>query len=194
MIQPIDTSKLGALLYQLKATLRYSNPPVWRRVVVRSDMTLDRLHLVIQMAMGWTDSHLHQFQVGRTCYGVSDPDLEFGYEMLDEKCYTVADLAPAVKNKFIYEYDFGDSWEHEIRLEKTLPPDIKFKHPLCLAGANACPPEDCGGITGYCELLAAMTDPEHEEHETMKEWIGCEWNASCFELEATNARLRRLNE
>ena len=118
----------GVPLYQLKITLKWSKPPIWRRVLVRGDMTLDRLHNVIQIAMGWTDSHLHQFIAGsgfaRTFYGRPDPEFaDMGSEMLNEKRFTVADLAPAAKRKFIYEYDFGDSWKHEVCVEKVLPPD-----------------------------------------------------------------------
>jgi hypothetical protein len=182
----------GTPLNQLKITLRYSEPPIWRRVIVRADMTLDRFHWVIQTAMGWTNSHLHQFLVGRTCYGVPDREFDDLGEMLNEKRYTVADLAPTAKQKFIYEYDFGDSWEHEVRVEKVLPPDPAFKHPVCLAGAHACPPDDCGGIHGYYEMLEALADPKHERHEEMLEWIGGEWDAGRFDLEDINARLKRL--
>jgi len=192
MIRLADTGR-GTSLFQLKITLRYSKPPIWRRVVVRADMPLDRLHYVIQIAMGWTNSHLHQFVLGRTYYGV--PDLEsdsFGPETLDEKRHTVADLAPAPKKKFLYEYDFGDSWQHEVLVEKVLAPDATLKHPVCLAGANACPPEDCGGIPGYYDLLEAMADPQHERHEEMKEWLGGDWEASSFDVEETNLDLKRI--
>src|SRR5437773_1735657 len=147
----------GVPLYQLKITLKWSKPSIWRRVVVRADMPLDRLHHVIQIAMGWTNSHLHQFIVGRTYYGKPDPKTAgIGSETLNEKRYRVADLAPTAKQKFIYEYDFGDGWAHEVMAEKVLPPDPDFKHPICLAGANVCPPEDCGGIPGYYNLLKIL--------------------------------------
>ena len=192
MIRLADTGG-GTLLYQLKITLRDCKPPIWRRIVVRADMKLDRLHRVIQTAMGWLDCHLHQFVAGGGCYG--QPDREWDAEdthMLNEKRYTVADLAPAVKARFAYEYDFGDNWEHEVVLEKTLPPDADFKHPVCLGGANACPPEDCGGGSGYAEFVDAMADPQHEDHEQMKEWIGGAWDATRFSLEAANAGLKRI--
>jgi hypothetical protein len=120
------------------------------------------------------------------------PDPEGDAEMLNEKRYTVTDLAPGVKQKFTYEYDFGDSWEHEVLVEEVLPPDPDFKHPVCLGGANACPPEDCGGIPGYYDLLAALADPKHEQHEEMKEWVGGAWDATRFSLEHTNAGLKRI--
>ena len=187
----------GVPLYQLKITLKWSKPPIWRRVIVRADMSLVRLHDVIQIAMGWTNSHLHQFIAGsgfaRTYYGKLDPEFsDMGSEMLNERRYTVADLAPAPKGKFIYEYDFGDGWKHDVVAEKTLPPDPAFKHPVCLAGANACPPEDCGGIGGYCNLLEILADPKHPEHADMKEWIGGELDAEEFSLEGVNAVLKRL--
>jgi hypothetical protein len=183
----------GTPRYRLKITLRDCQPPIWRRIVVRADMKLDRLHRVIQTAMGWSDCHLHQFVVGRVFYG--QPDLEgddFGTETLNEKRYTVTDLAPGAKKKFIYEYDFGDSWEHEVLVEEVLPPDPDFKHPVCLDGANACPPEDCGGSPGYAEFVDAIADPKHEQHEEMKEWVGGAWDATRFSLEHTNADLKRI--
>jgi hypothetical protein len=183
----------GVQLYQLKITLKWSDPPIWRRVLVRSDMRLDRLHGVIQRVMGWTDSHLHHFIVGRTFYGIQDREMMgFGPRTLSEKRYAVSDLAPAAKRSFVYEYDFGDSWEHKVVLEKILPSDASFKHPVCLAGANACPPEDCGGIGGYYHLLEILVDPNHEEHEEMKEWLGYALDATHFDLEAANAAVGRL--
>ena len=184
-------------LYQLKITLKWSKPPIWRRVVVRADMTLDRLHHVIQIAMGWTNSHLHQFIAGRgfavTYYGTPDPESAgMGSQTLNEKRYTVAQLAPAPKRKFIYEYDFGDGWQHEVVAEKILPSDPAFKHLICLGGANACPPEDCGGIGGYYNLLEILADPKHPEHTDMKEWVGGELNVAEFSSEGVNAVLKRL--
>lgn len=112
----------GVPRYQLKITLKWSRPAIWRRVVVRADMRLDRLHDVIQIVMGWTNSHLHQFILGRSFYGEPDPEFaDLGTQTLNEKRYTVADLAPAAKTKFIYEYDFGDGWQHEVKVEKVLP-------------------------------------------------------------------------
>ncbi|HZV33667.1 MAG TPA: plasmid pRiA4b ORF-3 family protein [Verrucomicrobiae bacterium] len=187
----------GVPLYQLKITLKWSKPQIWRRILVRQDMRLDRLHMVIQSVMPWTNSHLHQFVVGRTApvyYGVPDP--EFGgieSEELNEKRYTLADLAPAVKSKFIYEYDFGDDWLHEVVVEKVLPPDANFKHPVCLTGANACPPEDCGGMGGYYNLLEALANPNHPNHKDLTEWMGGEpWDPERFDLAETNEYLKRL--
>ncbi|HEY5893845.1 MAG TPA: plasmid pRiA4b ORF-3 family protein [Chthoniobacterales bacterium] len=180
-------------LYQIKITLKWSKPAIWRRVVVRADMRLDRLHDTIQIAMGWEDCHLHQFVVGRIFYGMPDPgDFGYGKEILNERRYAVADLAPAAKAKFVYEYDFGDGWEHDVNVEKVLPHDASFKHPVCLAGKNACPPEDCGGMGGYYALLETLADPQDAEHEEMLDWIGGEWDATSFDLDETNAALKRI--
>jgi hypothetical protein len=180
-------------LYQLKINLQWTKPAVWRRIVAPADMTLERLHEVIQLAMPWTNSHLHQFVAGETCYGPTGEEFAgMGNESLDESSYGLANIAPAVKSKFLYEYDFGDSWEHLIVVEKILPPDADFQHPVCLAGANACPPDDCGGIPGYYNLVEALADPKHPEHEELKEWIGGDWDPLRFDLEKTNRSLKRL--
>jgi len=178
-----------APLYQLKITLQWSKPAIWRRVMVRSDLRLDRLHQVIQLVMPWTNSHMHQFIAGDVYYGPADQE---GAETRDESRHTLAELAPAAKNKFQYEYDFGDGWLHEVTVEKILPPDPACKHPICLGGANACPPDDCGGIPGYYDLLEILKHPKHPEHEHYLEWIGGEWDAKAFDLAGTNAQLKRL--
>lgn len=192
-----DTSEFevrgGTPIYQLKITLKRSKPPIWRRVLVRADMPLNRLHTVIQRAMGWTDSHLHQFAVAGVFFGTPDPEMDiFGSRTLNEKRHSLAEVAPQVKKKFLYEYDFGDGWEHEILVEKILPPDSSFKHPICLAGALACPPEDCGGIWGYYNLLDALANPKHRDHHHLSGWIGGEWDAEHFDVDATNAYLKTL--
>ena len=182
-----------APIYQMKITLKWSKPPIWRRLVARSDMTLDRFHGVIQMAMGWTNSHMHQFIVGRTLYGQPNAEMAgLATETLDERRYTVADLVPAARKKFMYEYDFGDSWEHEVVVEKVLPPDRGIKHAACLAGSNSCPPEDCGGLGGYYHLLEAVANPKHPDHADLKEWLDGDFDPAFFDLDETNARLGRV--
>lgn len=185
----------SAPLYQLKITLQGTRPPVWRRIVVRSDMKLHRLHRVIQDVMGWYDCHLHHFLNEYARYSEPDPDefdIGFGPPTKNEKRYTVSDLAPIEKSKFIYEYDFGDGWQHKIVLEKILAPDEAFKHPVFLAGANACPPEDCGGIGGYEDLKQILADPKHIEHDEMKMWLDRDFDPTYFDLAAANLLLRRL--
>lgn len=176
-------------IYQLKITLKGSQPPIWRRVQVPADITLAELHDVIQSVMGWTDSHLHAFSIGQTQYGSVDP--EFGLDDAeDEEVAVLNQVVQRPKSKFTYEYDFGDSWEHELVLEKILPPEPGARYPRCLDGARHGPPEDCGGIWGYAELLEAIQDPEHDSHEEMLEWVGGDFDPEVFDLESINRRLR----
>jgi len=177
-------------IYQLKITLKESRPPIWRRFQVRSDVTLAKLHRIIQEVMGWFDGHLHQFIVGRIYYGVPDPD-DLS-ETRDERKVRLDQILSVPGRKIVYEYDFGDGWEHEIVLEKILSPDPKTRYPRCLDGARACPPEDCGGIYGYADFLEAIRNPEHEEHEEMLEWIGGEFDPEEFDLEAVNQSLKSI--
>jgi hypothetical protein len=179
-------------IYQIKVTLQDTEPPIWRRIQVRANMTLDRLHEVIQTVMGWTDSHLHQFIVGQTYFGVPDPDYGDDLEMNDEAKARLSQITREKGFAFAYEYDFGDSWVHELLLEKIAPPEQGVSYPMCLSGERACPPEDVGGTWGYEEFLAAIRDPEHPEHEDYLEWIGSEFDPQAFDLEGVNAALRRL--
>lgn len=176
-------------IYQLKITLRESKPPIWRRVLVPGNFTLMKLHYVIQAAMGWTDSHLHQYRIDGEDYGTRFEDFVPDHS---EQATRLAAIAPHEKRKFAYEYDFGDSWEHDILVEKILPPDPSLTHPVCLAGKRACPPEDVGGVWGYEEFLAALDDPDDENHDSYKEWIGGSFDAKTFDLDAANRRLKTI--
>jgi hypothetical protein len=159
----------GELVYQVRITLaEVADPPVWRRVLVSAAMGLDRLHDVIQAAMGWLDYHLHVFSDGRTQYGVPDPELQFR----DERTATVRDLLPSVGSRARYTYDFGDDWEHEIVVEQQLAAEPNMAYPVCVAGAGACPPEDCGGAWGYEHLREVLADPTSDEHQDMVAWLG----------------------
>ena len=175
-------------IYQLKVTLKGSKPPIWRRVEVFDQITLFSLHKVLQVVMGWTDSHLHQFVIGDKYYGLPDP----GFDIVNEKRFKLSQLPLGEKSKFIYEYDFGDSWEHEILIEKILPEAEGKKAPVCLKGKRACPPEDIGGIWGYAEFLEVIHDLKHPEHEGMLEWVGGQFDSEAFDLAEVNERLKRI--
>lgn len=198
MIAQIGPSagKGGAPVYHLKVVLIGTKPPVWRRLQVPGNANLGWLHTVIQVAMGWTNSHLHQFKAGGAFY--SDPrhhfaEYEGNPEILDERKFTLQHLAPGEKDTLGYEYDFGDSWEHQITIEKILAPDAQAATvALCLDGARACPPEDCGGIWGYANLLKILKNRKHPEHKSMKEWLGGEFASEAFDLPKTNLWLRKL--
>ncbi len=185
-----------ATIYQLKITLNDVKPPIWRRVQVPADETLEVVHAVIQIAMGWEDAHLHEFIVGQDHYGMPHPDYEtgFGPSMQDEAEVTLETIATQVKSKFRYVYDFGDSWEHTIEVEKILAADPDMNYPVCIAGERACPPEDCGGPGGYADLLEALSDPKHTEHDDLLEWIGDEFDPEEFDLASVNDELADIDD
>jgi Plasmid pRiA4b ORF-3-like protein len=185
------TSSPGPTVLQVKIKLLgVSKPPVWRRVLVPGEIRLDQLHGVIQVAMGWSDCHMHVFSTDAGDYGVSDPELGF----LDERCMTLSQLLSEPGDRLRYTYDFGDAWEHEIMLEKVLGAHPEQLYPSCVAGKGACPPEDCGNAWGYARLQEVLADPADEEHASMLEWLELEsasdFDATAFEIDAVNDLLR----
>jgi hypothetical protein len=177
-------------VYQIKVTLKGSRPPIWHRMQVTSATTLGQLHRILQRVMGWEGSHLYQFVIGGIAYG--DPGMLGELDAEDARTVTLDAIVRGEKFKCIYEYDFGDSWEHELLIEKRLPPEEGKRYPICLTGKRACPPEDCGGIWGYAGFLEAIQDPEHPEHEAMLEWVGGAFDPDIFDLEEVNRELQRL--
>jgi len=177
-------------IYQLKITLRGSKPPIWRRVQVPGEITLYKLHQIIQVAMGWMDEHLHQFTIGGINYG--EPAPEWGMEVKSERRAHLHQVAPAEKARLTYEYDFGDSWYHEILVEKIVPPEPGVQYPTCVTGKRAGPPEDVGGVWGYEGFLEAIRDPRHPEHDEYLEWVGDEFDPEAFDCAEVNAALQQL--
>jgi Plasmid pRiA4b ORF-3-like protein len=177
-------------IYQLKVTLKGSRPPIWRRLLVRADTRLSRLHEILQVAMGWYDAHLHEFAVGPRCIGV--PRRDSWVEVEDERRVRLSDVAPGERARFTYQYDFGDSWDHAIVVEKVLPPAEGADRPTCLAGRCAAPPEDVGGVWRYGIFLDAIRDPAHPEHDELLEWVGGAFDPEALDLDGINAALRRL--
>lgn len=197
-------AKAAPAIYRLRVTLRWIDPPIWRLIDVPGDVSLEKLHRIIQAAMGWENSHLYGFRLGRTDFGGA-PDFDLGAFIdlassgLGPKARPrsprnaiLSDVAPARGKSFLYEYDFGDSWEHDVWVEEIRTGEGSPSHPVCLAGERACPPEDCGGVPGYEDLLAAIRDPEHPDHEDLVEWVGSAFDPEAFDLDAVNLRLRRF--
>ena len=181
----------GALVYQLKITLReVSKPPVWRRVLVPADVTLRDLHGVIQQAMGWDDYHMHVFSTGWQEYGSPDPELGHA----DDRKVRLSQVLTGPGDRLRYTYDFGDDWEHNIVVEETRPAVPGEAYPSCVAGKGACPPEDCGGAWGYAGLKEVLADPSDEDHQGMLEWLsldaGEDFDPTEFSVAEVNARLR----
>lgn len=174
-------------IYELHAVLDGIEPPVWRRVLVPANIKLPKLHDLLQLVMGWTDSHLHSFRFGKHVYTAASEDME-ELQMLDEKRVTLESALGRLR-RFDYDYDFGDSWHHRITVTEVADPK-DWPYPLCIGGARAAPPEDVGGVPGYFEFLHALLNPRHKEHERMLEWVGGAFDPEGFDLNAVNKYLR----
>lgn len=154
-----------------------------------ADCTLGDLHVVLQIAMGWGDSHMHQFVVDGTNYAASEFQLE---ETRDEDDLRLADIACKAKTRLRYDYDFGDNWEHEILVEKLLDQELGATCPVCVAGEGAGPPEDVGGVWGYTDMLEAIADKSHPRHDEFMEWVAPDYDPTAFDLDAVNHKLAKL--
>jgi hypothetical protein len=178
-------------IFQIQIALKGFKPKIWRRILVPSDLLLSDFHMVIQITMGWTNSHSYQFIKNRTFSTLRRQDDDSWNELdnVDYKKMKISDLLKKEKEKIVYEYDFGDSWEHVIILEKILPIDNNLKYPFCLTGKMNCPPEDCGGVWGYSDMLEVLKDPDHEEYESYIEWLGEEFDPEFFDKNKINKLL-----
>lgn len=172
-------------VYHIKVTLLRSRPPIWRRLQVDSGVTLDRLHATLQTVMGWTNSHLHGFRLPQHGQRGMRRRL-LSIERADEKAMCLAELLHRPKDWLVYDYDFGDRWEHEVLLEEMRPRPPSARLPVVLAGRGACPPEDVGGLPGYYHFLEAIKDPKHPEHEDMLEWAGKDFDPAAFDVQGVN--------
>lgn len=182
-------------LYQLRIELEGTSPNIWRRLLVPCHLTLDQLHHVIQLVMGWQNAHLHVFKSIDACCFTEPAALQEGFEnWFDETDVVLSDLLHSKAKTLTYEYDFGDTWIHRITLEKVLPLiGADDTDAMCLAGENACPPEDCGGIPGYHQLLETLKNPYSPEYEETLNWLGIDaFNPSAFDSEACNTRLQMM--
>ena len=155
--KPKDLRKV----YQIRVALEGVRPPIWRRIEVTSDTALEKLHLILQVVMGWDNCHLHQFTIGSVHYGQPDPD--YSLEIENETNVKLYQVASRENTRFIYEYDFGDNWEHTVLIEKILPLETGKYYPFCLKGKRACPPEDVGGTGGYADFIEVIQEVKHPE-------------------------------
>jgi hypothetical protein len=182
---------MEAKIYQVQVALKEFKPKIWRKLLVPSDLLLRDFHKIIQTSMGWTNSHLHQFVKDEVFYTEKMEDDDMWNEMnnVDYKTMKISDLLKKEKDEIVYEYDFGDGWEHDIILEKILPVDDKIKYPVCLSGKMNCPPEDSGGVWGYAEMLKILKQPYHKEYESTLEWLGDEFDPEHFDKDEVNESL-----
>ncbi len=196
---------------QFKITLNDSKPKIWRRILVPSTYTFFDLHCAIQNAMGWYDGHLHAYYIERkrpenriVIQSPSPDGDDWGEgETRDERKERIVDYFGKTMKQCIYDYDFGDSWDHTVLFERALPRIPKATYPQCIAGENACPPEDCGGIGGYENLQQILKNPHHNEHADMLDWLGIDdpkdFNVNDFNLsevtfDSPQKRLAEWNE
>jgi hypothetical protein len=165
-------------------------PTIWRRLLVPGQVPLSKLHVMIQAAMGWEDYHLHAFEIDGERYGVSDPE-EDDEDVIDEASVVLSDVARE-QTRFVYEYDFGDFWRHEVVVESVDQVPVILKFAVCVDGQRACPPEDCGGTGSYRDLLEAIGDPNRKAAVDCRDWAGRPFDPDAFDLPVINANLQRV--
>lgn len=183
--------------FVLTVQLDDCDPTIWRRLEVASDVRLDQFHEVLQGAMGWTGSHLHQFTIGP---GARDPrvlpflsafDEHEGEDGVPERDVRLDQVLAVPGDLLHYDYDFGDGWQHTVALHEVLPHNPGAQRAMCLAGARSCPPEECGGVDGYGDILTALAAPELADDELRRRlaWLPEGFDPATFSVEATNALL-----
>ena len=177
----------GPSVHVLRIALRDVAPEVWRRITVPSETPLPHLNTILVQAMGWDGYHLHMFVVGDILFGEPDQDDDY---MLNEIDVTVKHVLPRIGSSLRWDYDFGDGWKHDVIVESINESTTDTLHPTCLAGANACPPEDCGGVPGYERLVAVLADRVDPEDRRLVAWAPDGFNPTAFDLDATNCKLR----
>ena len=179
--------RASAQAYQLYVELEWVRPKVWRRFLVPITIELPLVHTTLLFGTGWQGGHVHEFTFGHDSYGRKEPGLDFP-EVMDEEHVTLREALGARKT-FVYTYDYGDNWKHKVKIEKIVTLDAPISSGVCIAGENACPPEDVGGPPGYEEFLAALANPNDPEHESLKEWIGGSFDPAAFDVAEVNRRL-----
>jgi hypothetical protein len=174
---------------QVRITIEDVVPTVWRGLLMPGAVSLAKMHRMFQTAVGWTDSHLHAFTMGNQRYGIHFDD--YPEDEIDENEVTVM-RAVGEHRRFSYEYDFGDSWEHTVVVDEVTTSTRGLKFAVCIDGQNACPPEDCGGVGGYAELLESLADPGHQDHDRAVQWVGDSFDPTFFDLVSVNVALQHL--
>ena len=177
-------------ILQFKITLKNTEPKIWRRFLVPENINFYELHLIIQNIMGWYNSHLYQFVYNNNMNLIGDPELLEQEDVMDAKKFHVKDYFNEQKKKIEYEYDFGDGWTHELIFEKAIEEEYGKYYPVCLEGEGNCPPEDCGGVGGFDNLVEAMKKKKGKEYKEYKEWLGEDYNSAEFDLEYINESLK----
>jgi len=182
-----------ATIFHLQISLKGAKPPIWRTIKVDENYRLDRLHQVIQIAMGWWNAHLHEFRIQERSIGMVLDDLFLDApEVEDETKLYLRDFDLNVSDVFFYLYDFGDNWEHTVKLVKMEQGILEY--PICTDGRKACPPEDCGGIWNYFDLLKILKNPKHPEYESYIEWLPADFDPQVFSIAEINQELKKFGK
>lgn len=180
-------------ILQFKVTLQHTSPAIWRRFQVRDNKTFYDLHLIIQCVMGWYNSHLHQFVYGKNSL-IGDTALDESDGLAEEKEIPLAEFFNMENMRLLYEYDFGDGWIHELVLEKILGDEKGRKFPVCIDGEKKCPPEDCGGLSGFYEMLKILKKKKGREYKEMNEWLGGKYDPDEFNIPEVNKNLKSYKD
>ena len=178
----------GPSVHVLKIRLRHVEPPIWRRFAVASEKKLPRFNRILLTVMGWDGHHLHVFDVAGIQFGEKDGDDD---RVIGERNITVQQVLPRPDSTLRWDYDLGDGWEHDVVVQAIEEPDPEIRYPVCSGGERACPPEDCGGVMGFADLIEALADPAHPEHDELSAWAPKGYDPSRFDVAATNRRLKR---
>lgn len=186
-------TKPSPLIYQIKVTLKAIRPPVWRRILVPANTSLYELHTILQIVMDWEDYHLHAFTIAGETYGNPADDESDMFETKNEKRFRLEQLGLSEGSKFEYEYDFGDSWDHILEVEKILPREEGLDYPLCIKGKRATPPEDSGGVWGFANMQSIAGDPANPQHDEMNEWLPEDFDPEAFDLDEINETLHQVH-
>jgi hypothetical protein len=184
-------AKLTALQVQLRVELKGVQPLIWRRILVPENVTLQKLHVTLLRAMGWLGGHVHEYEIARLRYGLPDPDWS-DPELHDERRFRLKSFIDTGLRRFTYIYDLGDHWEHAVTVEDIVVPVTELPPVRCLAGENACPPEDVGSVDGYAAFLEILKDPAHEDHQQTLQWAGGAFDPAAFNLEDLNEHLAEI--
>lgn len=176
----------GPTVHVLRIQLRHIEPPIWRTFAVASDTKLPKFNRILHAVMGWEGYHLHMFNVAEISFGEKDEDADY---VIPERNITVQQILPRPGSALRWDYDFGDGWEHDVVVESIDEPRPEARYPICTGGERACPPEDCGGVPGFADLLEAIGDPAHPEHDELVAWTPDGFDPAVFDMVAANRRL-----
>jgi len=184
----IERNRRPSVVWKVDISLRHVSPTAWRSILVRPETKLGMLHRYIQAAMGWRDCHLFEFSIDRKTYGIPHPDI--GKKVFDARRYTLARLFQKPEGKFAYVYDFGDWWEHDVEIAGQQLAEYRKQYPICVDGAEPCPPEDCGGPDGYNDVRLALRNRSNPRHVEISAWAQSQLYRETFSVQVATWSMR----